>query len=362
MDRQHLLSYPVARACGAPGHHHYFTTHRETARSILTLADIARQQGLAQMLLWEYPDPRTKNIIVNLVDGQVFVADGNRHCVAALLADPDLTFGDLEAARPGILRIWQAGVEAGRNTSADPYDVYIPADVDISSIPEARMGMDYFKNPPAPTAIVPGSFPSDSPLLSEKDRGRPLGETLQGVKAFLQPEPEPEEELPEYGRMVSRLPFRTSAGTLYFDALKSDLVDADPDIRGEVVIPQTFRGQTVTEIGMDVFNRRKGLAAIRFPDTIRTIWNAAFYGCDGLTQVTLPSDLTHLGPDAFGQCQNLRKVFFTGIPRTIGGGAFYGCDRMEAVFFPGSREQWAAIHVEPGNDPLLQAEIFFAEP
>jgi hypothetical protein len=188
MDRQSLLVYPVAQAWGAPGHHHYFTTHRETALSILAMTDISRQQGLAQMLLWEYTNPHTKNIIVNIIDGQVFLADGNRHCVAALLADPNLTFGDLEAARPGILRIWQAGVEAGRNTPADPYDVYIPADIDISRIPEARMGTDYFKNTPAPTAIVPGSFRSDSPLLSDTDRGRPLGETVQAVKAFLRNE------------------------------------------------------------------------------------------------------------------------------------------------------------------------------
>ena len=186
MDRQTLLTHPVALACGAPGHHYHFTTHRDTALSILALADIARQQGLSQMLLWEYPDTRTKNIILNLMDGQVFVADGNRHCVAALLANPHLTFGDLESARPGILRIWQAGVEEGRNTPADPYDVYIPANIDISRIPEARMGTDYFKKPPAPTVIVPGSFRSDSPLLSEQDRGRPLGETTRAVKAFLQ--------------------------------------------------------------------------------------------------------------------------------------------------------------------------------
>lgn len=188
MDRKSLLTFPVARACGAPGHHHYFTTHRETALSILAMADISRQQGLAQMLLWEYTNPRTKNIIVNNIDGQVFLVDGNRHCVAALLADPTLTFGDLEAARPGILRIWQAGVEAGRNTHENPYDVYIPADIDISRIPEARLGMDYFKNPPTPTAIVPGSFRADSPLLSETDRGRLLAETVQAVKAFLRNE------------------------------------------------------------------------------------------------------------------------------------------------------------------------------
>ena len=357
MDLQTLLNYPLAQAWGAPRHHHYFTTDHKTAQSILAMADIARQQGLAQMLLWEYPNPRTKNIIVNLIDGQGFLTDGNRHCVAALLADPNLTFGDLEAARPGVLRIWQAGVEAGRNTAADPYEVYIPADVDISRIPEARMGTDYFKSPPAPTAIVPGTFRSDSPLLREEDRGRPLGETVQAVKTFLQPKPQ--EDLPEYGRMTSRLPFQTPAGALYFDPLKSDLVDSSPVIRGVVEIPKTFRNQTVTEIGMDVFNRRKGLTQILFPDTIRTIWNAAFYGCDGLSSVTLPASLTTLGPDAFGQCRNLRRVVFTGIPQSIGGGAFYGCDKLETVHFPGTRDQWAAIRMEPGNDSLLQADIHF---
>ena len=177
MNKSQLMAFPVAQACGAVRHDWFFKTDSAAQASIKELTELVKAQGADVMLAREYPDTGAKNIIVNIVDAKPYVIDGNRHCVALLMAEPELRFGELEKLRPGILRIWQAGVEEGKNTPDTAYDVYIPADVDISGIPGARRGTDYFKNPPAPTNIVPASFPADSELLSEADRGRPLGET-----------------------------------------------------------------------------------------------------------------------------------------------------------------------------------------
>ena len=80
--------------------------------------------------------------------------------------------------RDDLVRLWQDGWEDGSGQNA-AYDVYIPVGTDTARIPETREGTDWFKDPPAPTKIVPATIPFDTPLLSEADRGRPLIETVR---------------------------------------------------------------------------------------------------------------------------------------------------------------------------------------
>jgi len=172
-----ILSTPVGLAIGAPGHDRFFRENKAAAESIAEMADFARHRGLTALLEREYPDVGSKSIILNRIGKDVYAADGNRHLTALLIYDPALRFAQLEEARPGLLRLWHAGVEAGLNTAETPHEVYIPFEVDTSRVACAREGMDFFKNPPAPTKIVPADFRSDSPLLSPEDRGRPLYQT-----------------------------------------------------------------------------------------------------------------------------------------------------------------------------------------
>ena len=81
---------------------------------------------------------------------------------------------------PDLVRLWQDGWEDGSGQDA-AYDVYIPIGTDTARIPEAREGTDWFKDPPAPTKIVPATIPFDTPLLSEADRGRPLIEAVRAL-------------------------------------------------------------------------------------------------------------------------------------------------------------------------------------
>ncbi len=173
-DLNDVLVYRLINACGAPGHDYYFRNNPNVEYSILEMINYGSTHGIEALLEREYPDTSEKNIIVNIIDKRMFITDGNRHCVALLALEPELTIARLNELRPGLVRIWFAGVEEGRNTPDTPYDVYIPANIDISRVPGARLGTDWFKDPPAPTNIVPGDFQSDSKLLDENDRGCPL--------------------------------------------------------------------------------------------------------------------------------------------------------------------------------------------
>ena len=71
---------------------------------------------------------------------------------------------------------------------------------------------------------------------------------------------------------------------------------------GDVVIPSSFMKEDVQY-------------------TVKSIGNGSFYGCSGLTSVTIPNSVTHLGDGAFGY-SSLTSVTIPNSVTSIGGGAF----------------------------------------
>lgn len=178
--RQMLMEMPCASFIGAVGHHAYFTSNAAAKDRIERLARLARCRGIRGFAAQEYPQGAGKAFIANLTQGKVCLVDGNAHMVALLAVNPQLTLASLayQVGRDDLVRLWQDGWEDGSGQNA-AYDVYIPVGTDTARIPETREGTDWFKDPPAPTKIVPATIPFDTPLLSEADRGRPLIETVR---------------------------------------------------------------------------------------------------------------------------------------------------------------------------------------
>lgn len=177
--RQMLMEMPCASFIGAVRHHAHFMQDVVAGERIDRLVRIARFRGLQTFVDWEYLAGGNKAFIVNLTQGKACLVDGNAHMVALIAADPKLTLASLvrQTGRNDLVRLWQDGWEDGSGQDA-AYDVYIPVDTGTARIPEARVGTDWFKDPPAPTKIIPATIPFDTPLLSEADRGRPLIETV----------------------------------------------------------------------------------------------------------------------------------------------------------------------------------------
>ena len=181
MKKGDVFNFSVGCSCGAPGHDYYFKTNDSASCSIMEMAQYGRSHGILALLRREYPDTKAKNIIINIIEEQTFVVDGNRHLIALLIIKPSLTFAELNIYRAGLVRIWFAGVEDGKNSASTPYDVYIPDKVSIGNIPGAHKGMDYYKNPPTPTNIIPADFRFDSQKLNYIDRGYPLYQTAIAI-------------------------------------------------------------------------------------------------------------------------------------------------------------------------------------
>ena len=79
------------------------------------------------------------------------------------------------------------------------------------------------------------------------------------------------------------------------------------------------------------------------PSTLRSvtitggnILSGAFYGCWGLTDITLPNDITAIGGMAFCDCVNLKAITLPNSIISIGNGAFSGCESLSGIEIPAS--------------------------
>ena len=63
----------------------------------------------------------------------------------------------------------------------------------------------------------------------------------------------------------------------------------------------------------------------------RVICDYAFWGCNSLTSLTLPSSLQSIGNSAFKCCNSLTSLTLPSSLQSIGGGAFTGCTSLRSV-------------------------------
>ena len=91
----------------------------------------------------------------------------------------------------------------------------------------------------------------------------------------------------------------------------------------------------VKKIGRPAMSGNTHLQELVLPDGLENIERMTFFGCTGLTSVTIPSTVKEIGWGAFEN---------TG---------------LTDVYFNGSKEQWTAIPNEGGNDALFNATIHY---
>ena len=104
---------------------------------------------------------------------------------------------------------------------------------------------------------------------------------------------------------------------------------------GNVTVPKTANGLTVTVIGNEAFFRTMHFQEIKevtLPDTITEICEYAFFNTS-LTKINLPKSLTKIGENAF-RFTHLKTVTLPGKLTGISSDAFSGCEDLEEITIP----------------------------
>ncbi len=93
---------------------------------------------------------------------------------------------------------------------------------------------------------------------------------------------------------------------------------------------------SVTSIGESAFDNCSGLTSVTIPNSVTSIGEKAFYYCTSLTSITIPNSVTSIGDYAFEDCSGLTSITIPNSVTSIGDRAFYGCSGLTSVTIPNS--------------------------
>ena len=104
---------------------------------------------------------------------------------------------------------------------------------------------------------------------------------------------------------------------------------------------------------------------IGIPGGTKKIGAYAFYGCSGLTSVTIPDSVTSIGEDAFRNCSGLTSITIPDSVTSIGEEAFNMCNNLTDVHYQGDLKEWLGIefatpyYTNANANPMSEADNLY---
>lgn len=84
----------------------------------------------------------------------------------------------------------------------------------------------------------------------------------------------------------------------------------------------------VTHIGDWAFFQCENMTSVSIPSTVKSIGNSAFNRCVSLTTVTIPHGVTTIGEGAFRDCESISRISIPDSVVSIGPQAFFCCNNL----------------------------------
>ena len=94
----------------------------------------------------------------------------------------------------------------------------------------------------------------------------------------------------------------------------------------------TIIPNSVTSIGDWAFAGCDGLTSIDIPNSVTSIGDCAFLGCDGLTSIDIPNSVTSIGDNAFTDCIGLASIVIPNSLTEVDDFAFAECTGLTDVY------------------------------
>ena len=122
----------------------------------------------------------------------------------------------------------------------------------------------------------------------------------------------------------------------------AEIIDASPDLEGDIVIPDYYGGYGIEYIGVEAFKGCTGITSITLGENIGGIYYNAFAGCTALTTVnfgakSFSAKYSAGSPErpVFADCPNLTTVNIGKNVESIPKYLFYGVSSLKTVNFAG---------------------------
>lgn len=131
------------------------------------------------------------------------------------------------------------------------------------------------------------------------------------------------------------LPFAASAQFTFVTNNGAITITGYSGTNKNVVIPSATNGYPVTSIGDRAFFNGQGiynrLTSITIPDSVTNLGYSAFFGCAGLTNISLGAGVIAIGTNAFQGCNGLTNFSLPASVISIGSQAFTFCPNLTAI-------------------------------
>ena len=112
----------------------------------------------------------------------------------------------------------------------------------------------------------------------------------------------------------------------------------------------------ITRIGSWAFYKCENLTCVTIPSSVKEIENGAFAECSGLETITIPQGIENIGESVFYGCKELKEIEIPNSVGNIGEGAFYGCVDLKKAILPKNLSAVRA-NLFDGCDSLSELKI-----
>ena len=102
----------------------------------------------------------------------------------------------------------------------------------------------------------------------------------------------------------------------------------------DIVIPSTYNGLPVMEIGNSAFSEYQFIRSVTFPITLELIGPGAFSNCSSLASIEIPEGVTEIYQNAFSGCTRLETVTLSTSLKRIEVNVFSGCSSLTSIKIP----------------------------